>query len=647
MIYLDFSRKAGEWVPNEFGGRENIDAIVFLRKLNEEIGRSFPDAVTIAEESTSWPMVSRPTYIGGLGFSMKWDMGWMNDTLDYMELDPIHRKFHHGKLTFRRMYAYSENFVLPLSHDEVVHLKKSLISKMPGNDAWKMAANLRLLLAYMWALPGKKLLFMGGEFGQWKEWNHDTSLDWHLLDDPRHAGLRLWVRDLNRLLAAEPALHELDFDPRGFEWIDCNDADHSIVSLERRGQDARANGSSRSSTSRRCRATGISSASTAARTGRRSPTATRRSTAEAASATWAAPSRSAVPVHGRSHSLALSLPPLGRPLPEADPGAGSRAGSGRVDRGRGRTTAESEDEPSWSSRRRSHGPLRLHPRPLLPAAAREPLARGDRGAGLRVPVPRLERADHGRVLRGQRARPDPRRGEPHRRDRQQLRVDELQLRADAALVARGEAARRLRRDPRGRPHERRALLGARLGDRAAVQPHDPAARRRRATRRRRSSGASATSSAASAGRPRGCGCPRPRSTCRRSKRSPRPGSASRSSRRTRPATSARGGGDWAAESRPRASIRRGRTASRCRPAARSRSSSTTARSRAPSPSIRSCCPAATTSPSGSSGAFDDARGRPSSSTSPRTARPTATITATATWRWRTRSARSRGRARRA
>jgi 1,4-alpha-glucan branching enzyme len=235
MLHLDFSRRAGEWIPNKFGGRENLGAVTLLRRFNEEVGRSHPGTVTIAEESTSWPMVSRPTYIGGLGFDMKWDLGWMNDTLDYMSLDPVFRKFHHTELTFRRMYQYTENFVLPLSHDEVVHLKASLLSKMPG-DEWQKFANLRLLLAYMWAQPGKKLLFMGGEIGQWKEWNHDTSLDWDLLEQSRHGGVQMWVRDLNRLYASEPALHELDFEPEGFDWIDCHDADHSVVSLVRRGK---------------------------------------------------------------------------------------------------------------------------------------------------------------------------------------------------------------------------------------------------------------------------------------------------------------------------------------------------------------------------------------------------------------------------
>jgi 1,4-alpha-glucan branching enzyme len=238
MLHLDYSRKAGEWIPNEYGGWENLEAISLLRRLNDEVRERHPDVLMIAEESTAWPMVSRPTYVGGLGFDMKWDLGWMNDTLDYMQLDPVFRKFHHTDLTFRRMYQYSENFVLPLSHDEVVHLKRSLLSKMPGDD-WQKFANLRLLYGSMWAQPGKKLLFMGGEFGQRREWNHDASLDWDLLADPRHAGLELWVRDLNRLYAAEPALHAFDFDPQGFEWIDCHDADHSVVSLERRGKGPR------------------------------------------------------------------------------------------------------------------------------------------------------------------------------------------------------------------------------------------------------------------------------------------------------------------------------------------------------------------------------------------------------------------------
>lgn len=234
MLYLDYSRKAGEWIPNQFGGNENLEAIAFLRRFNEAIYSRFPDVQTIAEESTSWPMVSRPLYVGGLGFGMKWDMGWMHDTLSYMSHDPIHRKFHHNQLTFRMLYAYNENFVLPLSHDEVVHGKGSLIDKMPG-DYWQKFANLRSLFGYMYAQAAKKLLFMGGEFGQWQEWKHDTSLDWHLLQLPMHAGLLKWVSDLNQAYRQEPALHELDCDPSGFEWIDCNDSQNSTISLIRKG----------------------------------------------------------------------------------------------------------------------------------------------------------------------------------------------------------------------------------------------------------------------------------------------------------------------------------------------------------------------------------------------------------------------------
>jgi 1,4-alpha-glucan branching enzyme len=233
MLYLDYSRKEGEWIPNIYGGRENIEAIAFLRRFNEEVYKKHPDIQTMAEESTDWPMVSRPNYVGGLGFGMKWDMGWMHDTLEYMEKDPVHRKYHHNRLTFRLLYAYHENFVLPLSHDEVVHGKGSLLRKMPGDD-WQKFANLRLLLGYMYAQPGKKLLFMGGEFGQWNEWYHDVSLDWGLLDYPLHKSLQHWVADLNGLYRKEEALHVLDFDPSGFEWIDCNDSQHSVVSLLRK-----------------------------------------------------------------------------------------------------------------------------------------------------------------------------------------------------------------------------------------------------------------------------------------------------------------------------------------------------------------------------------------------------------------------------
>jgi len=235
MLYLDYARKEGEWVPNSYGGRENLAAIDFLRRLNTEVYRSHPDVHTIAEESTSWPMVSRPVHLGGLGFNLKWDMGWMHDTLQYMSLDPVHRRYHHDKLTFRMLYAFHENFVLPLSHDEVVYGKRSLIGKMPG-DNWQRFANLRLLYGYMYAQPAKKLLFMGGEFGQWNEWIHDGSLEWQLLRDPLHAGLHRWVSDLNQIYKREPALHELDCDPAGFEWIDCGDVEASVVSLMRKGR---------------------------------------------------------------------------------------------------------------------------------------------------------------------------------------------------------------------------------------------------------------------------------------------------------------------------------------------------------------------------------------------------------------------------
>ncbi|MBM3222896.1 MAG: 1,4-alpha-glucan branching protein GlgB [Candidatus Tectomicrobia bacterium] len=238
MLYLDYSRQAGEWIPNRYGGRENLAAIELLRRCNTMVGTEYPGVCMIAEESTSWPMVSRPPYVGGLGFHAKWDMGWMHDTLQYLHLDPIFRKYDHHLVTFRGLYALSENFVLPLSHDEVVHGKGSLLNKMPGSD-WDKYANLRLLLGYMYAQPGKKLLFMGGEFGQWREWNHDTSLDWHLLASPAHAGLQRWVRDLNYLYCSTPALYEGDCQPEGFSWVDCNDASNSVLCFLRQGRTTR------------------------------------------------------------------------------------------------------------------------------------------------------------------------------------------------------------------------------------------------------------------------------------------------------------------------------------------------------------------------------------------------------------------------
>ncbi len=241
MLYLDYSRKAGEWLPNKFGGRENLDVIDFLKQLNVMVGQDFAGVLTIAEESTAWPMVSRPVYLGGLGFSMKWNMGWMNDTLAYIEHDPVHRRYYHDRLTFGQLYAYSENFVLPFSHDEVVHGKHSLLDKMPG-DVWQKFANLRLLMTYQMTAPGKKLNFMGNEIGQGREWNVNSSLDWHLLSDAYeghqwHQGIKQTNIDLNRLYKESNALHSLDFEVQGFDWIDCNDTDQSIISFIRRGTD--------------------------------------------------------------------------------------------------------------------------------------------------------------------------------------------------------------------------------------------------------------------------------------------------------------------------------------------------------------------------------------------------------------------------
>ncbi len=233
MLYLDYARKEGEWIPNRYGGKENLDAIHFLKTLNEAVYRDHPDAFTVAEESTAWPMVSRPTYLGGLGFGMKWNMGWMHDTLAYMREDPIHRKYHHGRLTFSLIYAFNENFVLPLSHDEVVYGKGSLSGKMPG-DTWQQFAGLRALYGYMWGHPGKKLLFMGGEFGQRREWTHEGGLEWWVTDLPEHRGVQRWIADLNRCYREEPALSQVDFAHEGFEWIDANDAENSVITFLRK-----------------------------------------------------------------------------------------------------------------------------------------------------------------------------------------------------------------------------------------------------------------------------------------------------------------------------------------------------------------------------------------------------------------------------
>src|SRR3990172_10441582 len=234
MIYLDYSRRSGEWLPNRYGGRENLEAIEFIRALNAMVHREFPGALTCAEESTAWPVVSRPAYVGGLGFSMKWNMGWMNDTLVYMCHDPVHRRYHHALLTFGQLYAYTENFVLPLSHDEVVHGKGSLLAKMPG-DEWQKFANLRLLYGYMWGQPGKKLLFMGGEFGVRREWSHDLELEWFVTGYSYHQGVQSWLRDLNRLYCDNPALHVGDSSPSGFEWVNCQNNGKSVLSFLRKG----------------------------------------------------------------------------------------------------------------------------------------------------------------------------------------------------------------------------------------------------------------------------------------------------------------------------------------------------------------------------------------------------------------------------
>jgi 1,4-alpha-glucan branching enzyme len=236
MLYLDYARKDGEWVPNQYGGNENLEAVEFIKELNAVVHQEHPGIITIAEESTAWPGISRPTYVGGLGFSFKWNMGWMHDTLEYFQQDPVHRKFHQNQVTFGLMYAFTENFILVLSHDEVVHGKKALLDKMPG-DNWQQFANLRALYGHMWGHPGKKMLFMGGEIGQWWEWNHDDSLQWHLLEYAPHRGLQQYIADLNRLYQSEPALYEVDFDWQGFQWIDLHDSDNSTLTYIRYAHD--------------------------------------------------------------------------------------------------------------------------------------------------------------------------------------------------------------------------------------------------------------------------------------------------------------------------------------------------------------------------------------------------------------------------
>jgi 1,4-alpha-glucan branching enzyme len=298
----------GEWIPNKYGGRENLEAIDFLRRFNQEVYKEHPDVQTIAEESTSWPMVSKPVYVGGLGFGLKWDMGWMHDTLEYFRNDPIHRKYHHNKLTFRMLYSFHENFVLPLSHDEVVHGKGSLIGKMPG-DEWQRFANLRLLFAYMYAQPGKKLLFMGGEFGQVREWAHDSSLEWHVLQYQFHRGVQAWMEQLNRLYRSEPALHVLDNNSAGFEWVDCNDNATSTISLLRKSE------SVQDTVLVVCNFTPVPR--TGYRVGvphggywRELLNSDAREYAGSGIGNMGGASAEAEPVHGRPYSLKLTLPPL-------------------------------------------------------------------------------------------------------------------------------------------------------------------------------------------------------------------------------------------------------------------------------------------------------------------------------------------------
>jgi 1,4-alpha-glucan branching enzyme len=325
MLYRDYSRREGEWVPNVHGGRENLEAISFLRRMNQVVGEQRPQALMMAEESTAFPAVSRPPWAGGLGFHFKWNMGWMHDTLQHMARDPVHRRYHHGELSFGLHYAFSENFVLPLSHDEVVHGKGSLLGKMPG-DRWQRFANLRACYGFMWAHPGKKLLFMGGEFAQEREWNHDASLDWHLLDDPAHAGVRRLVRDLNRLYRSTPALHQLDVDAAGFEWIVAGDAEHSVLAFLRRGRDRGACVlvvCNFTPTVRQAWRIGVPEPGVYAE---RLNTDSSHYGGSNVGAPFAEVTAEAVPCHGRPWSIGLTLPPLATVILERRP-AGADRGS--------------------------------------------------------------------------------------------------------------------------------------------------------------------------------------------------------------------------------------------------------------------------------------------------------------------------------
>ncbi|MCX6545768.1 MAG: 1,4-alpha-glucan branching protein GlgB [Acidobacteria bacterium] len=318
MLYLDYSRQEGQWLPNKFGGRENLEAIDFLRQLNTIVHERHPGAVTIAEESTAWPAVSRPVYAGGLGFTFKWNMGWMHDMLGYMSQDPVHRKWAHNDITFSMLYAFTENFVLPFSHDEVVHGKRSMLAKMPG-DEWQRFANLRALYGFMFGHPGKKLLFMGGEFGQTREWDHDVSLDWDLVRQPLHQGLQRLVADLNRVYREEASLHEMDVTPEGFSWIDCNDHDNSVVSFLRRArapEDFTAFVLNFTPVPRRAYRVGVPAAGTYRELLNTDSTAYGGSNVGNAGLATTEP----IPAHGYPHSLSLTIPPLACVVLKPEPG---------------------------------------------------------------------------------------------------------------------------------------------------------------------------------------------------------------------------------------------------------------------------------------------------------------------------------------
>ncbi|MFN2420179.1 MAG: 1,4-alpha-glucan branching protein GlgB [Gemmatimonadota bacterium] len=327
MLYRDYSRREGEWIPNSHGGRENLEAIDFLRRFNEAVYEAHPDVQTIAEESTAWPMVSRPTWLGGLGFGLKWDMGWMHDTLHYVQREPIYRAYHHNDLTFRMVYAFHENFVLPLSHDEVVHGKGSLIGKAPG-DEWQKRATLRCLLGYMWASAGKKLLFMGGELGQWHEWSHEGEVGWHLLGDQAHAGLRHWVGDLNRIYREERALHGRDCDPRGFEWVEVNDAANSVLAFLRTdGEDAILCVFNWTPVPRSNYRLGVPRSST----WREIVNSDARDYGGSGWGSMGIVESAPVPYHGRTHSVVLTLPALGAIFLKQIEGGGDDDGSSRIE----------------------------------------------------------------------------------------------------------------------------------------------------------------------------------------------------------------------------------------------------------------------------------------------------------------------------